>query len=96
MKRKRADENLKARVALEAIKGELTMAEIVSRHKVHANQITRWKKELIENAATIFSKRKDPQIDELKYEKQELYKKVGEQTVIIDWLKKKSTELGLI
>ena len=44
----------KARVALEALKGVQTLAQLAAQHDVHANQITSWKSPLLENAATIF------------------------------------------
>lgn len=46
--------SLKTRVALEAIRGEKTAAQIAARHEVHATQVTPWKAELLENAAAIF------------------------------------------
>ena len=88
-RRKKHDDIVKARVALEAIKGEVTISELASKYGVHPNQIRQWRKHLLDNAEAIFSKRKDPRIDELERLKEELYKKVGKQDVQIDFLKKK-------
>ena len=54
-KRKSFSKEFKAKVALEAIRGISTTAEIASRHKVHANQIAKWRKQLLENAASLFA-----------------------------------------
>lgn len=57
-RRKTYDDNFKARVALEAIKGEKAIAEIASQYEVHPGQIIQRKKRLLENAADVFSKKK--------------------------------------
>lgn len=56
MKRPRRNHSasFKARMALEAIRGEKTIAQIAAHHEVHATQVTAWKTELLENAAGIF------------------------------------------
>ena len=56
MKRPRRNHSpaFKARMALEALKGEQTLAQLAAQHDVHPNQITSWKSQLLENAATIF------------------------------------------
>ena len=48
----------KAKVALEAIKGEQTLVELASRFQVHPNQIAEWKKQLLDRASEIFDKEK--------------------------------------
>ena len=92
-KRKRYDDNFKARVALEAIKGERTLSEIASQYEVHPNQITQWKKQLLENVSSLFSKKKDPEIEELKRLTEELYKKIGQQNIELEFLKKKYKQI---
>ena len=92
--RKRFEAGIKARVALEAYKGEKTLAELSSEYGVHANQISKWKKELLKGASGIFGK-KPSEKEKGKEEKTgELYKNIGELKVENDWLKKKLELLG--
>ena len=92
-KRKVYDDNYKARVALEAIKGEKTISEIAGQFEVHPNQIVKWKKQLLENVTSLFSKKKDPEIEEQKKLLEELYKKIGKQNIELEFLKKKYKQL---
>jgi transposase-like protein len=88
--RKRYSASLKAKVALEAIKGQRTVSEIASEYGVHPNLITKWKKQVIEESPGIFSDKKervDKQSQELE---SELYRQIGQLKVELDWLKKKS------
>lgn len=87
------DEQFKAKVALEAIKGEKTIAEIASQYQVHPNQIMGWKKHLLENVSGLFSRKRDPEITQMKEEMEELYKKIGRQDVELEFLKKKYAQL---
>jgi len=92
-KRKAYDNQFKARVALEVIKGERTISEIASQFEVHPNQITKWKKQLLENVSGVFSRKKDPEINELKSLNEELYKKIGKQNIELEFLKKKYKQI---
>ena len=93
--RKNHDSTFKAKVALEAIKGEKTMAQISSEYGVHANQIRQWRQRLLEEMPGVFSDRrqkKDKQSEEMTAE---LYRQIGQLKVELDWLKKKSLQLLL-
>ena len=59
MGRKKYSKELKARIALDAIKGQKTIAELASEYGIHANQISIWKKQLLDAAPVAFSNGKD-------------------------------------
>ena len=94
MGRKRHSKELKARIALDAIKGQKTMSELASEYEVHANQISRWKKQLLDAAPDIFTLGKDKETKQKEVERDGLYKKVGQLQIEVDWLKKKTGYLG--
>jgi len=89
-KRKSYDAKFKSRVALAAIKGEKTSAELSAMYGVHSTQITKWKKQAIEGLAEVFSKGRDGREEEDEKLQGELYKQIGQLKVELDWLKKKS------
>ena len=86
--RKKYSPSFKAKVALEAIKGEHTIAELASQYEVHPNQIHQWKKALTENAVSIFGgdlgqKKKDDKVLI-----SQLYQQIGQLKVEKDFLEK--------
>ena len=80
----------KAKIALEAIKGQRTVQELAAGYGVHPNQITNWKKQLIAEAAEIFSGGRERRNVAEDLEKAELYQQIGKLQVELDWLQKKS------
>ena len=94
MGRKKHSNELKARIALDAIRGQKTMSELASEYGVHANQIGRWKKQLLDAAPDIFSQGKNKEAEKNEVERDHLYKKVGQLQIEVDWLKKKTGYLG--
>ena len=88
--RKRHDAAFKAKVALEAAKGEKTIAQLSSEFGVHANQIRQWRKQLLEKLPRLFSDRRRKQEKDDENLRSELYQQIGQLKVELDWLKKKS------
>lgn len=88
-KRKQHSPEFKAKVALEALKGEQTVADLASRFGVHPTMIHTWKRALLEGASGVFERgsRKTPEIDEEQVK--ELHAKFGELAVANDFLSRK-------
>ena len=87
--RKKHDPAIKARVALEAIKGEKTAAQISSEYGVHPTQVTQWKQELIHRSAEIFAKPDNTLAKQHEETVDKLHKTIGEITMENNWIKKK-------
>ena len=86
--RKSYSSSFKARVALEAIKEDRTMAELSSNFEVHRAQIQRWKKDVLEGLPQLFSNKKERKVKDDKRLIEELYRQIGKLKVEHDWLKK--------
>lgn len=81
----------KAKIALEAIKGELTIAQISSKYGVHATQITKWKQQALESMQEGFAKKGNNSANNEQSELiDKLYRQIGQLSTECDWLKKKS------
>lgn len=87
-KRKNRTKDFKFKVALEAVKGEKQIAELAEEYNVHPNQVSQWKRQLLENGAEIFSSSAANKEKKHEEELEALYKTVGKQQVTIDWFKK--------
>jgi putative transposase len=93
--RKNHDAAFKAKVALEALKGDRTMAELSSEYGVHPNQIRQWRQKLVDELPGVFSDRRQKKDKEDEDVTSELYRQIGQLKVEMDWLKKKSQQLLL-
>lgn len=92
--RKHYSAELKAKVALEAIKGQQTVNEIASRYGIHPNLVTNWKKLALDQLPDLFSDRHSRAARDEAELKAQLYQQIGQLKVELDWLKKKVGLLG--
>ena len=84
--RRRFTADFKARVALEALRGDKTNQEIATKHKVHPNQVSTWKRQAIDGLGDVFSGGADRARSDHGSEIKELHAKIGELTVVNDFL----------
>lgn len=86
--RRKFSSDFKVKVALEAIKEQMTLLEISSKYQVHPTQIGKWKAEFLENAASVFESGRPKKPVDSEETEQKLYSKIGELQVQVDFLKK--------
>ena len=85
--------SFRAKVALAALKGDKTLGELASQFGVHATQISTWKQRLLEGVADLFEDRRRKQRTEASNQA-ELFEQIGRLKMQVEWLKKKSGQLG--
>ena len=84
----------KAKVALAAVRGDKTLAELAQQHDVHPNQITDWKNQLLSRAADVFGGEASPA--EPAVDLSSLHAKIGQQALEIDFLSCALSKAGLL
>jgi len=89
-KRKNFTGAFKAKIALEAIRGIKTVNEIGQEFGVHPTQVSLWKKELQEQASSMFDAKRGPKPADPSLSSERLYSEIGRLKMELDWLKKKS------
>jgi len=92
-KRRMLGAALKAKVALAAVKGDRTTAQLASEFEVHTSQVTAWKKQLLEGVSELFEDGRQKRKDEAAMDEEELYEQIGRLKMEVEWLKKKSAQL---
>ena len=95
-KRRRHEPEFKARVALEALKGVKTIQQIAKEYEVHPVQVSDWKKTMQEGVAGVFERGADSRSEEdFERERDQLKSIIGDLTVKLEFMTKKSKQLGL-
>ena len=91
-KRRQFTPAFKAKVALAASKGDKTLAELASQYGVYPNQISAWKKQLVDQIEELFRDGRQRPRDGQEPEVAQLYEQIGRLKVEVEWLKKKAAE----
>jgi transposase-like protein len=89
--KKKYGSKFKSQVALAAIRGDRTIAEIAGEYNLHPNLVSQWKKKLMSEAAGLFATRKEKQ-QEVQFPEDELLRKIGQLNVENDFLRKKYSD----
>lgn len=92
-KRRKFSATFKARVAMDAAKGDATLAELASRHGVYPNQVSAWKKQLREGVSELFEDGRQSRSSDESAETPALYEQIGRLKVELDWLKKTAARI---
>lgn len=90
-KRRKHSDRFKFKIALEASQGLKTLNEIASKHNLHPNQVSKWKKQLLTEGPTVFSNNATEQLQAVEEREAELFEQIGRLKMELEWLKKKAT-----
>lgn len=98
MKKREYTAEYKAKLVLEVLREEQSISEIAAREGISRTQLQNWKREFVENAGRVFSKSKQERearqlAAQAEQRESDLMKKVGQLTIEVDWLKKKSAQI---
>ena len=86
--------SMKAKAALESIKGYHTINELASKYSVHPTQLSSWKKQLQTEAKDLFADKRRRHQQMTESQESRLYEEIGRLKIELDWLKKKSESFG--
>lgn len=92
-KRRRFEAPFRAKVALAAVRGDKTTAELAAKFSVHGNQVSAWKRQLLERAAELFEDGRRQKGPPGGAGEAELYEQIGRLQMELAWLKKKAAQL---
>ena len=87
--RKKHSGEFKAKVAVEAIKGERTLNELAGHFEIHPTQVVQWKQRLLAGASDVFTGGPERDTAQEELLRDRLYQQIGQMKVELDWLKKK-------
>jgi transposase-like protein len=93
-KRTQYSAQFKFKVALEAARGLKTISQLSSEQGVHPNQISAWKKQLLQEGASVFTHQPAQKEREQAVKEAELYEQIGRLKMELEWLKKKSAQFA--
>lgn len=93
-KRKQHSAQFKFKVAMEAVKGNQTRNQIASRHGIHPNQVSVWKKKLLTEGTQLFGRRAAREAVAQASREADLYEQIGRLKMELEWLKKKATQVS--
>ena len=91
--RKNFSAKIKSDFVIELLKGEKDLNTLAVENNIQPNLLRNWKKEFLDNASVVFDDKREEKLAEERKEKSEYAKKVGQLTMQVDWLKKKSEEI---